>query len=430
MSTRSSRSKLALAVGVALAGVVALAGCSTSSLSAPTSATGITAKSMTFVTDQGGPAGAKYVQLISEFEKANPGYTVNMQILPGDATYNSVITSRIAGGKSPDLFEIINAPAGATPFTNAHLLSDLGDQSWVSQLLPVVAGNTKNFGGKTYGFITQIDASGFFYNKALFTKYKVSIPTMWDQLLADVKTFRSAGVTPLGIGGKDGWPVAFQGYSMAAQVPEFAPGNTSGPDLASAKVKFSASRGWAQVLDAFSTLVADKAYDPNASGITWPTSATDFSNGKVAMFYQGDFAIPAIRAGKPSFDVGMFTLPFAGNPPVTTVTYGSELAIPVKAPNASLAKKFLDFLAEKGNYSKYLATAAAFSALNGVSGDLDPALAQIAPFVAKNAYEAAAPSGLNPATLAALQSGMVSILAGSGSTAATLKLMDQAQSAK
>jgi raffinose/stachyose/melibiose transport system substrate-binding protein len=428
MSVWPSKSKSALAIGIALASVVALAGCS--SASTTKSASGITGKSMTFVTDQGGPAGAKYVQLIKEFEAANPGYKVNMQILPGDATYNSVITSRIESGKSPDLIEIINAPAGATPFTNAHLLSDLGDQPWVKQLLPVVAGNTKNFGGKTYGFVTQIDASGFFYNKTLFKKYNVSIPTTWSELLADVKTFRDAGVTPMGIGGKDGWPVALQAYSMAAQVPAFAPGNTNGPALAAGKVKFSSSAAWKQVINGFSTLVTDKAFDPSASGITWPTSAVDFSNGKDAMFYQGDFAIPAIRAAKPGFDVGMFTLPFDGNPAATTITYGSELSIPTKAPNAGLAKKFLDFLAQKGNYAKYLTSAAAFSSLQGVSGKLDPALAQIAPFVAKKAYEAAAPSGLNPATLAALQSGVVSILAGSGSTRATLAGMDQAQTTK
>lgn len=422
MSFRPSKLKSATAALAAIATIAALAGCSSAASSSST-----TSKSMTFVTDQGGPAGAKYVQLIKEFEAANPGDKINMQILPGDATYNSVLTSRMSSGKSPDLIEIINAPAGATPFTNAHLLTDLGDQPWVSKLLPVVANNTKNFAGKTYGFITQIDATGFFYNKSLFTQYNVSVPTTWDALLADVKTFRDAGVTPLGIGGKDGWPVALMGYSMASQVPEFAPGNKVSSALSSGKDKFADSQGWKGVVDAFSQLVTDQAFDPNASGITWPTSATDFAGGKAAMFYQGDFAIPAIRDAKPAFDVGMFTLPFQGNPAATPVIYGSELAIPTKAPNAALAKKFLDFLSQKANYEKYLTSAAAFSSLKDASGKLDPALAEIAPFVTKKAYEAASPSGLGTATLAALQTGLVSILAGSGSTKDTLAGMDQAQ---
>jgi raffinose/stachyose/melibiose transport system substrate-binding protein len=424
MSIWSSKSKSAIAIGAALASVIALAGCSSTGGGTASPKIG---KSMTFVTDQGGPAGAKYVQLIKEFEKANPGYKVNMEVLPGDATYNSVITSRIEGGKSPDLIEIINAPAGATPFTNAHLLSNLGDQPWVKQLLPVVANNTKNFGGKTYGFVTQIDALGFFYNKSLFSKYNVTVPTSWDQLLADVKTFRGAGVTPMGMGGKDGWPGGQAVFSMAAQLPTFAPGNSQSTALATGKKKFSDSAGWKKALGGFSTLIADKAFDPNSSGITWPTSATDFSSGKDAMFYQGDFAIPAIRQAKPAFDVGMFTLPYAGDPLAVPVQYGSELSIPTKAPNAGLAKKFLDFLAQKSNYAKYLTSAAAFSSLTGVSGKLDPALAEIAPFVAKKSIEAASPSGLTPATLAALQSGVTSMLAGSGTTASTLAAMDQAQ---
>lgn len=426
MSIWSSKSKPAAAIGITLAGALLLAGCSASTPSS--SSSGAATGSMTFVTDQGGAAGAKYVQLIKEFEKANPGDKVNMQILPGDATYNSVVSSRIESGKSPDLIEIINAPAGATPFTNAHLLTDLGDQPWVKQLLPVVANNTKNFGGKTYGFITQIDALGFFYNKDLFKKYNVSIPTTWSELLADVATFRNAGVTPMGLGAKDGWPSGQFAFSMAAQLPEFATGNTEAASLSTGKTTFSNSKGWQKALNAFSTLVTDKAFDPNASGITWPTSATDFSSGKDAMFYQGDFAIPAIRAAKPSFDVGMFTLPYAGSPLATPVQYGSELSIPTKAPNAKLAEKFLDFLSQKANYANYLTSAAAFSSLKGVSGKLDPALAQIAPFVAKDSIEAASPSGLTPATLAALQSGATSIVAGSGTTASVLKAMDQAQS--
>jgi raffinose/stachyose/melibiose transport system substrate-binding protein len=424
MPIRSSKLKSTAAIALTLVGVIALAGCSPSTSS---SSGGSGKGTMTFVTDQGGAAGAKYVQLIKEFEKSNPGDKVTMQILPGDATYNSVISSRIQGGKSPDLFEIINAPAGATPFTKANLLTDLGDQPWVKNLLPVVANNTKNFDGKTYGFITQIDALGFFYNKDLFAKYNVSIPTTWAQLQADVATFRGAGVTPMGMGGKDGWPGGQAVFSMAAQLPDFRPGNSAGPALAAGKTKFSDSKPWQQALGDFSSLVKEKAFDPNASGITWPTSATDFSSGNDAMFYQGDFAIPAIRAAKPKFDVGMFTLPYAGSPLAVPVQYGSDLSIPVKAPNAALAKKFLNFLAEKSTYTNYLTSAAAFSSLQGDSGKLDPALAQIAPSVAANSIEAASPSGLNPATLAALQSGVTTILGGSGTTKSVLTAMDQAQ---
>ncbi len=424
MITRSSLSKpiAVAAAGIALS--LTLAGCAGG---APAAESGdkITGKTMTFVTDQGGPAGAKYVELIKEFEKANPGYKVNMEILPGDNTYNSVLTSRMSSGKAPDLFEIINGAGSAKPFTTANLLTDLGDQAWVKKLSPVVADAAKNYDGHTWGFITQIDASGFFYNKDLLRKYGVAIPTNWTELQAAVKTFRSNGVVPMGIGGKDGWPVAQMTYSMAAQEPEFAPGSKAGAALVDGSKKFSDSAGWKNTLDAFSGLVADKAFDPNASGITWPASATDFDNGNVAMFYQGDFAIPAIRDGKPAFEVGMFPLPYHGS--AVTVSYGSELAIPAKAPNAALAKKFLNFLAEKKNYENYLTSAAAFSSLKDVSGKLDPALAEIAPAVAKKSVEALSWNGLSAATQAALSTGAVAILAGSGSTRDTLAGMDSAQ---
>jgi raffinose/stachyose/melibiose transport system substrate-binding protein len=425
MISRSSLSKPLAITAAGIAVAIALAGCAGGSSSTSGSSDKITSKSMTFVTDQGGPAGAKYRQLIKAFEKANPGYKVTMEILPGDATYNSVLTARMSSGKAPDLFEIINGPGSAKPFSNAHLIADLGDQAWVKNLTPVVADATKTYDGHTYGFITQIDASGFFYNKDLFAKHNVKIPTSWSELQAAVATFEAAGVTPIGMGGKDGWPVNQLAYSMAAQQPEFAPGNSAGPALVAGTKKFSTSAGWKKTVDAFTGLVKNKSFDPNASGITWPASATDFDKGNVAMFYQGDFAIPAIRDGKPSFDVGMFPLPYQGD--AVTVSYGSELAIPAKAPNAGLAKKFLNFLAEKKNYANYLTSAAAFSSMKDVTGKLDPALAEIAPAVAKKSVEALSWSGLGTATSTALQAGVVAILAGSGSTESTLSGMDSAQ---
>ncbi|MBC7597373.1 MAG: extracellular solute-binding protein [Kineosporiaceae bacterium] len=411
------------ATGVAIA--LALAGCAGGSSTATGNSDKITGKTMTFVTDQGGPAGAKYVQLIKAFEKANPGYKVTMEILPGDSTYNSVLTSRISSGKSPDLFEIINGPGSAKPFTNAHLLAELGTEPWVKNLTPVVSDAAKTYNGHTYGFITQIDASGFFYNKDLFAKYNVQVPTSWGELQAAIATFQKAGVTPIGLGGKDGWPVNQLAYSMAAQQSEFAPGNSVGSALTGGSKKFSSSAGWKKTLDDFSGLVANKSFDPNASGITWPNSATDFDKGNIAMFYQGDFAIPAIRDGKPAFQVGMFPLPYQSK--AVTVTYGSELAIPAKAPNAGLAKKFLNFLADKKNYANYLTSAAAFSSMKDVSGKLDPALAEVAPAVAAKSVEALSWSGLSTATSTALQTGAVGILAGNGSTSSALSGLDSAQ---
>ncbi len=284
MKHRHSLSKPLSLVAASVGFALALAGCAGQSSAPASGAAEITGNTITFVTDQGGPAGDKYKELIKAFESNYPKYKVKMEVLPGDSTYNSVITSRISSGKSPDLFELINGPQAAKPFADANLLTDLGKQPWVPRLIPVVADATKSYDGHTWGLISQVDAGGFFYNKELFKKYNVAIPKTWGELLAAVKTFRDAGVTPLGVGGKDGWPVAYMVTSMAAQQPTFKPGNSEGTKLASGSQKYSASEGWKKTIDDFSSLVQAEAFDPNASGITWPTSATDFANGKTAMF--------------------------------------------------------------------------------------------------------------------------------------------------
>jgi len=417
---RTSLVKKAAVMSIAAATLVALAGCSSPAES--------TDQTLTFVTYTGGDAGQKYTDLIASFEEANPGVTVDVEVLPGDDTYNSVVNSRLQGGTSPDIFEVLNSVPGLKPYVDAGLVTDLSDEDWVEGQVDAVKDASTFFDGKTYASISQLDGAGVLYNVDLFEANGVAVPTNWDEFQEAIAAFKAAGVIPLATGAADGWPLGVQALSMAAELPDFSIDSSTAAGLADGSVKFSDS-GWVNVVQDFESLVKNGSYDPNASGIAWPASAEDFAAGKAAMLIQGTFAISAVRAANPDLDMSMFVLPYvgAGETPVASVSYGSILAIPTDAPNADLAKKFLDYLHQDDVLTTFLTTASAFSPMVGVSGELDPAAAAFAPAVEEKAAEYNLVSGLVPATQAALVSGLQAIIAGSGTAADAISALDRAQ---
>lgn len=415
-------SKRARAIVVGLSVVMVMTGCAT------TGSSPAAEKKLEFVTYQSGAAADKYTKLVTAFEAANPGVKVTFETLPGDGTYNTVLTSRISGGKAPDVFEVLNGIPGEIPFTDAGLLTDLSDQPWKSSQIPVVRNADTFVGNKTFQYIGQLDPIGVYYNKDIFTKNNVAVPTNWDEFTQAIASFRAAGITPLATGGKDGWPLVVQTLAMAAERPEFAAGKKEAPQLLAGKMKFSDS-AWKNVVKDFSDLVADKSYDPSASGVTFDASATGFANGTAAMMIQGTFALPAIQKANPKLNLSSFPLPYvlAGETPVTSVSYGAQLVIPKKAPHLALAKKFIEFLAKSAQLSKFLTDAQAFSPQKGSAGTIDKGLDPLVPAVAKKSAEYNMQSGMTPAVQAALMAGLQAILGGGGGVQDTLAAMDRAQ---
>lgn len=413
-------------IALALAGVAggSLVSCSGSSAGDAESST------LTFVTYTGGDGAKKYEDLATAFEAANPGVTVEMEMVSADTSYDQLIRSRIQGGTAPDIFEVLNGIPGEIPYVEADLLEPLGDEPWVSELIPSIAAQAEATGGETYSFTTQLNTEGVFYNKAIFDELGLTVPTTWEEFLATVETVKAAGIVPMSVGGQDAWTLWLQTIVQIANLETFqTSGNSESAALVDGSAKFSDSPEWREVLDDFTVLVDAGAYDANASGIDFNTSVTNFANGEAAMLAQGDFALPAVRTANPDLEIGYFPFPYvkSGEEPAVAIAAGGILAIPADAPNLELAKKFLAFLAEPENMTAYVTTAAALPTLSGIElTEVDPALAEILPAVESKSVDGAF-IGLDPATTAALQTGLQGILTSTADTDAVLAAMDAAQ---
>jgi raffinose/stachyose/melibiose transport system substrate-binding protein len=154
-----------------------------------------------------------------DFEAKNPGVRVETQFLENEA-YKAKLPSML---QSKDRPQIIYSWAGGVLKSQieAGVLEDiaapLGDTK--NNLSPAAV-NAFTLDGKIYGIPFAQSQVGFFYNKELMAKAGVdgaAIKT-WDDLLDAVKKLKTAGITPLMVGGADKWPIHFYWTYLAVRI--------------------------------------------------------------------------------------------------------------------------------------------------------------------------------------------------------------------
>lgn len=419
MNSPSTRAKRFLPAAVMLtAATLVVSGCASTD---DGDAAGDT--ELTIVTFTGGDAGVKYENLIAAFEEANPGVEVELEILAGDDTYNTILTSRMASNTAPDIFEVLNNDP--RQYIEAELLTDLSDEPWVEDQIDTVRNLADQWDGTTYTFVPEVNSGGVFYNTELFDEVGVEVPETWDEFLDVVREFRSAGITPLSVGGKDGWTLQAQWTQMMRAASDA----DEGARLTSGELLYSESTN-ADIFRAFAELVEIGGFDPNATGVDWPSSANDFALGRTAMMIQGTVALPAIRTAAPDGEFGMFPMPFApeGVDAPLALAPAATQAIPASAAHPELAKKFLEFWASPEVHTAYLKDAAALSSLvTSTSGDIDPAFAEMSALLPTRGIDIAGFVRPTPAVGSAIQAGMQSIMVGTSTVDEVLAQIDAAQ---
>lgn len=365
----------------------------------------------------------RWVEAIEAFEAAYPDVTVEVETLPGDSTYDSIITSRIQGNTAPDLFEPIAGVFGLIPYADAGLVNDLSAESWVGDQLQVVQDAAAFTSDKTYGFVTSVDPGGLYYNTELFEENGITPPTNWDELLVAVDQVKKLGITPITLGGKDVWPLGTQSFiwnTTSSMTIEQADALRSG------EAKYSDSEAWREILGKFQELNERGAFDPDAMGVSWPSSAEDFANGGAAMMFQVGTARALVKESNPDLAVG-FTPFQIGDRKALSVAFSSVLAEPVGAKNSELGRAFLDFLAQPENQEAWATTSQGFPSFPGVAVNLDATFDEMAAAINDDSMEAVeylTRSGTTTVSRAALQSGMQGLFAGTATIDDVLAAMD------
>ncbi|MDM4763523.1 extracellular solute-binding protein [Galbitalea sp. SE-J8] len=349
---------LGIAAGAAAAST--LAGCSSTGTDTGGDVTG----TVTVLVSSAPGSDKAFDALNTAFEAKYPGVKVDFSSVPNETFASSRSTRLTAGNLDVTLAAPKEAPSYAGDASqsddnlaaDAGLFLDLSNEDFVKNFTPSVIDALK-YKDKTYTLPAGLSYyTGVYYNKALFEKNGLSVPTTWSEWENVVSTLKAAGVTPLGIGGKDSWPA---GLDMIAAVQGLYPTTDDkeklAEDLWEKKAKLTDPTE-VEVLDRVKALY--DAADPNFPGVGYDAIPGDFASGKVAMTIDGTWnqtTIDSAVAG--AFDYGYFPLPASDNA-ADNATLGGKvefrLAAASNAPNKTAALAYLKFFSQPENYKKFV----------------------------------------------------------------------------
>lgn len=323
----------------------------------------------------------EFAGLIKEFEAANPGIRVVQNNVPDPDT---AIRTLLVKNKTPDVLTL-NGNASFGLLAGACVFADLSQEPSAKEVLPevqdILNANGRCEGSEVNGLSLANNASGILYNPELFAKHGVSVPQTWDELIAAAETFKAKGVAPFYMTLKDAWTTSPALVNLAAQLqPEgfFGRLSAAGADRENSPVSFS--KDYQEVADKLLQLF--QYAQPGAAGVDYGTGNKAFADGKAAMYLNGSFAVPAIRAANPDAKIASFPYPVTNDPARTTVVSGVDVALAVgrETPRRAEALKFIGFLMSRDVVDRYARNQSAFAPIQDAAPQQDPALQGMATY--------------------------------------------------
>jgi glucose/mannose transport system substrate-binding protein len=302
------------------------------------------------------PGEAEALQALVDVNKAQyPGDRVFNAAANSDRDARVVLAERLAAHMPPDLFQnnahlvpqfLIDNPGSLQPLDDIFAARGLA----TTMLADVVKDVTIN--GQIYAMPVNIHReNALFYNKAIFAANHLSPPTTLAEFLTVCATLKAAGITPVS--------TAYEGWILRIMFNSLAMGSM-GPDAFNSFMAGGPRDDVAlrAAIDVFGTVLDSYINaDATSANFGWTNAASEMTDGKAAMFFQGDWAKGYyIQLGAtPGVDFGVVGAPGASN----LFWYGVDaFCLPVGAPHLQGAK---DFLATIGS----LAGQVAFNTLKG-----------------------------------------------------------------
>lgn len=342
--TLSRRGLLAGALGMTTA--IALAACGGGDDSSSSAEEGADAKTLTLWHYEGPTSamGIAWTKAIEIFKQKHPGVEVKFE----EKSFEQIQQNAqmiLNSDSAPDILEYNKGNATAGLLSKQGLLTDLTDQAtkrgWdkkLSSSLQTTAkysedgimGSGKFFGVPNYGEYVMV-----YYNKQMFDKYKIAVPTTLDEFTKAMDTFVTNKVTPLAVGGAE-YPAQQIFYELALSKADRA--FVDDYQLYKNKVDFNGP-----VLTYGAQTFADwvsKGYlSKDSAGIKAEDMGVSWEQGKYPILISGSWWYGRFAKEVKNFEWGTFLFP--GNT-LHPGSSGNLWVVPEKSKAKALAYDFID----------------------------------------------------------------------------------------
>lgn len=377
-----------------------------------------------------GPTTRPALEAIAKvYTERNPDVTIEIETRPGGSEGDNIVKTRLATGEMSDVFSY-NSGSLFQALKPTRTLTDLSDLSSQENILDSFK-SVVSADGKVYGVpLSTAMGGGIFYNRPIYEELGLSVPTTWEEFMANNAKIKEAGKVAIAQTYKNTWTsqlfVLADYYNVQAAEPDFAVKYTNN------EAKYAdtpaALRGFEHLQEAYENGYLNEDF----GAATYDDGMRMVATGEAAHYPMLTFAIAAVQQNFPDNvdDLGFFAQP-GDNPDANglTVWMPNALYVPAEAENKEVAMDFVNFVASLEGCDIQTATVGASGPYltQGckVPDDVPPAIADMLPYFEEQGRTAPALEFLSPIKGPALEQITVEVGSGIRSAAEGAALYDK-----
>lgn len=282
------------------------------------------------------------------FQKAEPNVTVKVSTRPGGTDGDNLIKTRLSTGEMDDVF-LYNSGSLFQALRADTTLQPLTNEPWVKNITKDFRTTVSTSKGVYGAPVGTTFAGAIMYNKKVYEKLGLSIPTSWDQFIANSKKIKAAGgITPVLQTYGDTWTsqlfVLGSFANITAADPQWADKYTKN-DPSAKYSKQPAIQGFEHTAQVRQLGLVNKDY----ASLTNANGLKQLATGKAAQYPMIAVVIGNVLQSNPDKvnDIGVFPIP-ANNASDTRLTIwepgGAYIPKTTTGQKLIAAKKFVAWL--------------------------------------------------------------------------------------
>lgn len=290
-----------------------------------------------------------YMKKIWEMYEQETGNKLDIQAVPIDSG-DSIMKTKFATGEIPDIFMNFGGYS-LKAYQPEKNFVDFSDAEWITDVQDYVLPQA-TYEGKVYGIpFWEAAISGVLYNKEIFEKLNIEVPTNQQEFMAACETIKQAGITPVYMPTKDQWPLLYQfGLDIIASDEDTL------EKLNSNQITYADIPEFKSMIEWYKEMTDKGYFGDTFATDSWDGAPTALGEEKAAMMFAWDSYVDTDIAPKYPDDTDKFGImpAFMGvneegsfEGPNVCLTFANK-----NGEHVEEAIEFIEFMANPENYNQ------------------------------------------------------------------------------
>lgn len=306
--------------------------------------------------------------LIDKFEKEYNWIDVELEINSNESSYYSNLQADLISNSAPDVFNI-HASAYLSSFAEEGYITPQTDFDYLANYNSNALA-ASSLDGVNYGFLANYNYFGFLYNKDIFAKVGVEVPTTPDEMVAVVNKLKNAGYGGVMVAGKT-WGEAYgRAILMNAIGADGYYKLRTGLDNGSI-TNIEEVEGVKEAFDTMQKYSENDIYYTAFEGTDATAGMSLFAQQKTAIVYGGTYLFGEQEYNFPGINAGYFPVPTYANTGISYAEGGETFVINSSSDKLGAAKLFVEFMAKAENLDEFNRITMKLSTISGTTWNFD-----------------------------------------------------------